>query len=654
MKHILFIMTAVFLLFVSCAKKQTVKPEEEEAVTPPAVEELVLPDITIPVTALKEEKADKTVPEEKKEEQFIMLNFENADLSTVITTISEMLQINYILAPGISGKITIQSHTKIPLSELFPTFQLILEFNGFTAVKDGSFYRIVPITTVKQQPVPVELDKDYVIREDAGFVTQKIPLEYVQANKVVNIIRNLMPKGTDIIAYEPTNVLIVTAAPTGIVKLLKLLEIIDIPASDSEYVRTFVYHVENGEAKRLASILKKIYADKDKKKIAVSRSAPSRTEPAVPTRSTLRRPAKTPQTATVTVQEGLPGEIEGEVILIEAYDDINALLIKATPRGYISLLESIKMLDIQPKQVLIEVLIAEISLTDNMEFGIEWLLRESGSLEGGFTDGGITIGEEGITTAIPTGTFASIVDPRGFRMLISAAATNGNLNVLGSPHVLALDNKEAKIEIASEVPVATSISQPQATTSNTISQVQFKSVGTILTVTPHINDKKQVTLKILQEVSEIGDPVQIAGQAYTGFNTRKASTTAIVQDGHTLVIGGIINETKNQSRSGIPFLSKIPILGYLFGTTTDQLTRRELILMVTPHVVSSHEEADMLTVEYKNRIRDVKKRIEERERRLRGNRAREQDAMGKALQSDIHLHDHDDQDEQKENGEKGP
>ena len=122
------------------------------------------------------------------------------------------------------------------------------------------------------------------------------------------------------------------------------------------------------------------------------------------------------------------------------------------------------------------------------------------------------------------------------------------------PHILALDNKEAKIEIAQEVPVASTISQPQTTTELTTSQIQFKSVGIILTVTPQINEKKQVTLKISQEASQVGNSVLIAGQAYTGFLTRKANTTAIVQDGHTLVIGGIIQERTEQSRTGIPFL----------------------------------------------------------------------------------------------------
>ncbi len=321
--------------------------------------------------------------EKKAEEQYVMLNFENADIGTVINTISEMLKINYILAPGVTGKITIQSQNKVPLNELFSTFQTILEFNGFTAIKDGSFYRIVPIDTAKQQPVTIETGKDAAMSKDSSFVTQQIPLEYVKANDVANIVRNLMPRGTDIIVYEPSNMLIVTAPPSGIVKTMKLLEAIDIPSTERDSVRTFVYNVENGEAKSLLAVLKSLYGKQKAGDTKAVKTA-SPTQPAAPaaTRRTPTPPAASaaPPAATV-VQEGIEGEIEGDVVF-DAYEDINALIIKATPRSYLVLLETIKKLDIQPKQVLIEVLIAEITLTDETSLGLEWLFKGHGSIDG--------------------------------------------------------------------------------------------------------------------------------------------------------------------------------------------------------------------------------------------------------------------------------
>ncbi len=636
----------MLLVVYSCAPKQAVKPVETPA---PPGEALKLPEVEPKKETVGEKKAGEgktgapaPAPAEKEqEEQYVMLNFENTDVETVIATICEMLKINYIIAPGVSGKITIQSYNKIPMSELFATFQTILEVNGFTAVKYGSFYRIVPIDTAKQQPVTVATGKKPVVPTDQSFVTQEVPLEYVKAGDVANIVRNLMPRGTDIIVYEPSNMLIITAPPAGMLKFLKILEAIDIPATERDTVRTFVYYVENGEAKKLMDILKSIYVNKKGEASPVRTTGPASTPvPPVPTaqstRARIQRPQTTPSGA--SVQEGLAGEIEGEP-QIEAYEDINALLIKTTPRGYLSLLETIKKLDVQPKQVLIEVLIAEITLDNSTQFGIEWLLKSSVQtsnrdydfdLIGGFTDKNtdrlqyntdtnrfqLPANADKILTQ-PVNAFANILAPRKFDMLLTAAASSGRLNVIASPHILALDNKEAKIEIADEVPVATAITQPIATTGTTVnatSQVQFKLAGTILTVTPHINDKKQVTLKLVQEVSDIGKTYPIGGQDYQGFTTRKATTTAIVQDGHTLVLGGIINETKQTTHNGIPFLSDLPVLGYLFGSTTNTHTRKELILMVTPRVIGNYEEADDLTQELKERVRGLKERIERKER----------------------------------------
>lgn len=641
------LVTGMTSLMTGCAKKQTVLTDDMAPIT--AAEPLKLPDLPSAQDKPVVRKTEPIPQEKKAEEQYIMLNFENADIETVISTIGEMLKINYIVAPGVAGKITIQSHNKIPISELFSTFQTILEFNGYTAVKYGSFYRIVPIEQAKQQPVPIESGKAQVATKDAGFVTQQVPLEYVKANDVANIVRNLMPRGTDIVVYEPSNMLIVTAQPAGIAKFLKLLEAIDIPASDRDAVRTFVYNVENAEAKKLAEILKNVYtAKKTGGTPPVKSVSPSPPPSAAPPATGQQRTTPRPLAASsASVQEGLAGDIEGEV-LIEAYDDINAIIIKATPRSYLSLLETIRKLDIQPKQVLIEVLIAEITLDSETQFGIEWLMKKSVQTKnrdydfdviGGFSTaanatslpydtslGMFTLPGSAATSATdiaaaaassailshPANVFAAIIAPRKFDILLSAAASTGKLNVLASPHVLALDNKEAKIEIADEVPVATSITQPTAGAGSTVtatSQIQFKSAGTILTVTPHINDKKQVTLKITQEASEIGSKVPIGGQDYQGFRTRKANTTAIVQDGHTLVLGGIITERKDTVRSGLPLLSDLPLVGYLFGSTTDSLSRKELILMVTPHVISNYEEADELTRESKDKVKGIRDRI---------------------------------------------
>ncbi|MFN3739255.1 MAG: ATPase, T2SS/T4P/T4SS family [Thermodesulfovibrionales bacterium] len=491
--------------------------------------------------------------------------------------------------------------------------------NGLTAVKDGAVYRIVLIDTAKQQPVPVELGKKLVI--ESGFVTQIIPLENIKASDAANTLRSLLPRGADLIIYEPSNLLILTAPPHAVIKFMKILEALDIPIGDREGIKTFVYYVENGEAKKLIEVLKTIYAEK-KGKTTTPVIRPPQPQPV--------QPGQKPATTT----EVPSAEIEGEIVMT-AYEDINAIIFKCTPRAYLEILETLKKLDIPPKQVLIEVLIAEVTLDDKLQFGIEWLVKGSTKIEGnragilgGFatepsnffetTGSGdkVTIDLTKFKPVVSSGVFANILDPERFNALISMLAGKSKLNVLASPHILALDNKEAKIEVGSEIPVATGLVQQPSTTGGATlvsqGQIQYRTAGIILTVTPYISDKNQVTLKIAQEYSAPGAPTKIAGQEFPSFITRRANTTGIVQDGHTLVIGGLISEQTTHSRSGIPLLSDIPLIGWLFGSTSITKTKTELLVMVTPRVISSQEEADKLVNEFKERVRTIKEKIEKK------------------------------------------
>ena len=193
--------------------------------------------------------------------------------------------------------------------------------------------------------------------------------------------------------------------------------------------------------------------------------------------------------------------------------------------------------------------------------------------------------------------------------VFSALSTTSRLNVLASPHILAMDNKEASIQIGTETPTISSTqTQPGI---NPITSIQYKTVGTILTVKPHITEKNRVTLDITQEVSAIGKESAAGGSPE--FTTRKAKTVAVVQSGHTLILGGLISESKNHDRKGIPFLSKIPLLGYFFSRTVDAHDRTELLLMVTPHVISDDNDAEAVSKDFQEKVRTIKERLAERE-----------------------------------------
>jgi type II secretory pathway component GspD/PulD (secretin) len=599
----------MLILMASCASGK-LKPESTDTSTIDATaeKEFSLPDIEKPVI---DDKASGQAPappaadleavlvESTGEQDYIILNFENTDIKTIVATFGELLGINYILTPGVSGSVTIQSFSRFPTKNLFHVFQSILEVNGLTAVKDGDFYRIVPIDSAKTQPADVVSGADVKYALDSAFVTQLFPLKNVKASEISSILTQLMPRGTNLIVYEPSNLLIVTSLPHTLAKFRKIIGAIDVDSLDSGSVRTFVYHVENGEAKKLEEILNTVYLSRPK-----SKAAP--TKPSVP-----RKPGARPSGSL-----DLPGDL-GD-ITVSAYEDINALLIKCSPRSYVALLQVLKKIDVPPRQVLIEVMIAEITLDDETSLGLEWVYKlNSGNFFGmnpsRFVDSGSVIGPGDVVFGdSDLGKFAAVssgkVDTDSYLNLFTAMAQDNDLNVLASPNILAMDNKEAEIKIGSEVPTATSTSQSSEGIT-TSSQIQYKTVGTILTVTPHITEKGNVSMKIVVESSDIGTSTRIGTGDYPSFSTRKATTNALIKDGHALFLGGLIRNKKAKTRSGIPILSRIPILGYLFGSRSWSNEKTEMFVMVTPHVINNVEDADILSSRFNDRIKVIREKI---------------------------------------------
>jgi type II secretory pathway component GspD/PulD (secretin) len=604
---------ALLMLLGGCAaRKDAVKPAPTEEEAPAAEEAFSLPPTDEETVAGEQEAAkpdmSAILTEKEKDEEYLILNFENTDIKTIISTFAELLEFNYILSPGVGGSVTIQSHKRVPTKDLFQIFQSILEVNGLTAVRVGAYYHIITIEMARTYPLDIEKGKKLEHILDSSFVTQLIPLQYVNAGEIANnILRQLMPRGVHLIVYEPSNTLILTARPETLEKFMRLLEAIDIPEGESNTVRTFVYYVENGNAAKLQGILKEVYLGKTTAK----KTPNARPKPGI---------RVAPRTAAPAVEGSLPGEI-GDVT-ITAYEDINALIIKTTPRSYLALLEVLKKIDVPPKQVLIDVMIAEIELKDELQFGLEWFLKSKSGNIAGMNFGGL--GGTGTTPIVqppsvpsPTSSgfsFAASGTMSGdnFNALFNMLEIYSSLNILASPNILAMDNKEAEIKIGSEVPTATR--KTSSGTTGTDVDIQYKTVGTLLAVTPHITEKGRVSMKIAVESSTVGAITLVAGDEYTSFNTRNASTTAVVDNEKTLMLGGIIYNRKANAKSGIPFLSRIPLIGALFGSQTYASEKSELLIMVTPHVISNTEEADTLTREYQKRVKIIKKNLGIKER----------------------------------------
>jgi general secretion pathway protein D len=255
-------------------------------------------------------------------------------------------------------------------------------------------------------------------------------------------------------------------------------------------------------------------------------------------------------------------------------------------------------------------MVAEVTLTDNLRFGLQWLIQNDVKLQVKPFENDINLSGPLAFKSLIDGatlTYTALDLAGNTKLLIQALADDNKARILSSPHVLVSDNREARIQVGDQIPISTSTTSTPiggtVPTNTTTSTIQYKDTGTILTVKPQVNDSGLVNLEISQEVSK-ANIVNVLGTQQYQITKRDISTSLVAQDGQTIVLGGLIDETSSKGRSGIPFLSKIPILGYLFGSTIDDTTRTELIILLTPHVIRNQQESGKTSSDYLNRFKE--------------------------------------------------
>ncbi|MBE0602231.1 MAG: type II secretion system secretin GspD, partial [Deltaproteobacteria bacterium] len=390
---------------------------------------------------------------------------------------------------------------------------------------------------------------------------------------------------------EPrTNNLIVIAPPEILMEVTDLVARLDVGTPSGEG-RINVYYLENADAEEVAKVLSSLSG-------SVGTASAQAASP-------VRAPG---QTAGQPASRGvIAAELEGGV-KVTADKATNSLVIVASPNDYVTLVEVIKKLDIRRRQVFVEAAIMEIDLDKALDLGVEWraateVSNGSGALIGGtnfdfsgninslftslasgnpmiFSGTGLLAGGLGGTVKLPDGTEVPAI-----AAVLRAARTHTNLKILSSPHLLTQNNKEAEIIVGENVPFITSQSRDSTNLSNVINTVERKDVGITLKITPQIHESEFLSLDIYQESSALKDTTESTTVGPT-TTKRSARTTVLVKSGDTVVIGGIMQETKLNSESKVPLLGDIPLLGHLFKYTSKSNRRTNLVILLTPHIIS--------------------------------------------------------------------
>jgi general secretion pathway protein D len=400
-----------------------------------------------------------------------------------------------------------------------------------------------------------------------------------------------------VVPIERLNALLIVTTQPHYLKMAETwIERLDRAGGVAGGTRIYVYPVQNGKAENLASLLSDIFSGKASSTSAPPSLAPGSRPGQIQSPAAPGAPVPpAPATPARTSFEGDGSAVSKDVRVI-ADKDNNALVILASPADYEKIESAIKKLDVVPRQVLIEVLIAEVTLTNDLKYGIDWFLNarsgtSSGStgLQPNITTGTLNLG--GLpptpTGVIPAFRGLQLINSLGgdVRAVLNALGGDSRLKVVSSPSLMVIDNQKAQIQVGSKIPTLSSTQTGVATTTGVISNVNYLDTGILLTVTPRVNSGGRITLEVSQEVSEAAATSTSTIDSPT-ITRRTAQSVLTTQSGETLVFAGLIQNKRTFATSGVPLLSKIPVIGGAFGSQTYHDEQTELVLLITPRLIA--------------------------------------------------------------------
>jgi len=492
-------------------------------------------------------------------------------------------------------------------SDMAKVLTPFLTDSGVVAVHDAGNVLILVDTSLNAKRL-MEIIEQF---DSRTLAQQRIRLVPVQNNVASGLVPELesifsayaLAEKATPIRFVPVDrinsILVVTPDPSAFDEVQKWIERLDQPAPPSG-VQTFIYRVQNSEADYLARILTNIQG---------SQGTPSQTRPGAGPSPASAGAGAGPGATAMTREVGASasdvesGQVAGGRVRMTTDPVNNSLIIQSTAQQYSEILNTLKQLDVIPRQVMIEARVYEVTLTGNLSFGVEYFLQQRSSQERR------PLASFSADRALQASAGTLIGQARELLGFLNASENRSRVRVLSAPTLLATDNSDARIQVGSEIPILTSQGVVPVQTGGSslfTNTIQNRDTGIILTVTPRITSTGLVSLRITQEISS-AQPASAGGIQSPSFLKRSITTRAVVGDSETIALGGLIQETVTTSRNRIPLLGDIPGLGLLFGSTSYTQAKTELIVLLTPHIVKNTEEARDVTRELREGLLDLRR-----------------------------------------------
>lgn len=590
------------------------------------------------------------------------LNLSDADINTLIATVSQITGKNFVVDPRVKGKVTVISSTPMTAQGIYRTFLSVLQVHGYAAVPSGQVIKIVPEVNAKQEG-GIPAGKAPSVPGDE-IVTRVVKVENVPAAQLVPILRPLVPQYGHLAAYPPSNALIISDRASNVRRIVNLVHHFDQGNNQQVTVIPLKYAAAANVVTILNQILQaqgggkgsmagpNVAADERTNSILVSGDSAERArlrrtveELDVPSRGTgastnvvylhfadaaslakvlngyLKNRAQSQSGKGNQQSTATAGASNATVI---ASKDTNALVINAPPEIMSALRSIINQLDIRRAQVLVQAVIAEVSADKSQSLGINWAAFNSdrvaaSSLPGIDQNTISNIASNGVNTSSllgllqPGGLAAAIgkLNSGGtsFALLLQALASDSNTNILSTPTLVTMDNQKAEITVGQQVPFVTG-SYTSAGSGSTVANsvnpfqtIERQQVGITLTMTPQINAGNQVELKIDQKVSSLAPNSRSLGAVDLITNNRELKTAVSVHTGEILVLGGLIDDQLQSTQHAVPLLSHIPLLGSLFRYRDTQQQKRNLMVFIRPVILRNTRTANYYTRQKYNDMR---------------------------------------------------
>jgi general secretion pathway protein D len=597
----------------------------------------------------KPEKATETSETERRD---VKINFDGVDITVFIKYISELTGKNFFIDEKVRGKVTIISPTEVSIDGAYRVFESVLEVYGFTTVPSGNVIKIVPAVDARSKNIVTKLREEAVSPEDR-VETRLIPLRYADPEALQRLFAPLVSKNSVMIAYAPTGMLIVTDIKSNIVRLLKIIDEIDVEGMGEQIsVLPLEYATATDIAKDLNEvfqrssrggqqdvtfgpikivpydrtndlIVKATEADTAKVKalILLLDKEPVRGEGDIHVKTLQYANAEDlAQTLTSirtgnaqTAQKGETPIISKDVQIVPDKATNSLVIMAKKKEDFVILEDVIAQLDKPRPMVHIEALIMEVDVNKDLDVGVEWQVAETVGSHDGSDLTAFGNQAQGSTLApIPGFTYGLVGEVitiggqpyANLGAVIKAMGTESNVYIRQTPQITTMDNQEAEIVVAKNVPFQTRVETSSETTGREFATYEYKDVGVTLKITPQINQQRSVRLDFFVEVSQVVEEESQAGRPTT--LKRSTTTTVSVEDAHTLVIGGLIDKTQTKGTTQTPCLGNIPLLGWLFKSATSSDDRTNLYIFLTPHIIETPDEAEEIYREKREDIDRVK------------------------------------------------